>query len=89
MTIRSDWWAAIRLVSVTVGPGSTISARPIRPGDVDTMQNPVVMLMTGSLIVEEPGKQPVAYDPMRTLILVRSAKGPARRHRERALVSWP
>jgi hypothetical protein len=31
--------------------------------------------MTGSLIVEEPGKQPVAYDPMRTLLLV---PGPAR-----------
>jgi Bacterial regulatory proteins, gntR family len=65
----------IPVVSVTVGPGSTISARPIRPGDVDNIQNPVVMLMTGSLIVEEPGKQPVAYDPMRTVLVV---PGPAR-----------
>ncbi len=65
----------IPVIAVTVGPGSTISARPIRPGDVDTIQNPVVMLMTGSLIVQEPGKQPVAYDPMRTLIVV---PGPAR-----------
>jgi DNA-binding transcriptional MocR family regulator len=59
----------IPLRSVTVAPGTTISARPIRPGDLDTIQNRTVMLMTGSLIVEEPGKQPVAYDPMRTLII--------------------
>jgi hypothetical protein len=60
----------IPIVPVTVGPGTTISARPIRPGDVDTIQNRTVMLMTGSLIVEEPGQQPVAYDPMRTVIVV-------------------
>jgi DNA-binding transcriptional MocR family regulator len=59
----------IPVVSVTVAPGSIISARPIRPTDLDTIQNRTVMLMTGSLIVEEPGKQPVAYDPMRTLIV--------------------
>ena len=66
----------IPVVAVTVAPGSTISARPIRPGDMDTIQNRVVMLMTGSLIVEEPGKQPVAYDPMPTTIVV--ATGPRR-----------
>jgi DNA-binding transcriptional regulator YhcF (GntR family) len=59
----------IPVVAVTVDRGTTISARPIRPSDVDTIQNRVVMLMTGSLIVEEPGKQPVAYDPMRTVIV--------------------
>jgi DNA-binding transcriptional MocR family regulator len=59
----------IPVVSVTVAPGTTVSARPIRPTDVDTIQNRIVMLMTGSLIVEEPGRQPVAYDPMRTLIV--------------------
>jgi hypothetical protein len=41
----------------------------MRPSDVDTIQNRVAMLMTGSLIVEESGKQPVAYDPMRTVIV--------------------
>jgi len=75
-TIKSKrgvgWFVAeeIPVASVTVAPGSTISARPIRPGDVDTIRNRVVMLMTGSLIVEEQGQQPVAYDPMRTIILV-------------------
>jgi DNA-binding transcriptional MocR family regulator len=69
----------IPVASVPVEPGTTISARPIRPGDVDTIRNRVVMLMTGSLIVEEPGRPPVAYDPMRTIIVVpsqsRAAKG--------------
>lgn len=77
-TIRSrrgvGWFvsAEIPVVTVTVKPGTTISARPIRPTDTDTIQNRLVMLMTGSLIVEEPGKQPVAYDPMRTVIVTRS-----------------
>jgi hypothetical protein len=55
---------------VTVAPGSRISARPARPSDVDTIGNRQVMLMTGSLVVEEPNKPPVIYDPMRTVVVV-------------------
>lgn len=61
---------------VTVAPGSKISARPARPGDVDTIQNRQVMLMTGSLVIEEPGEPPVIYDPMRTVVLVPSQTAP-------------
>lgn len=62
---------------VTVAPGTRISARPARPGDVDTIHNRQVMLMTGSLVVEEPGEPPVIYDPMRTVIIVAEGAPPA------------
>ncbi len=66
---------AIPVRQVAVVAGTRISARPAKPGDVDTIQNRQVMLMTGSLVVEEPGKAPVIYDPMRTVIIV-GAAGP-------------
>jgi DNA-binding transcriptional MocR family regulator len=64
---------ALPVREVTVPPGTRISARPAKPGDVDTIQNRQVMLMTGSLVVEEPGNPPVIYDPMRTVIVVAQA----------------
>jgi DNA-binding transcriptional MocR family regulator len=74
---------AIPVRYVTVPPGTRISARPARPGDVDTIQNRQVMLMTGSLVVEEPGEPPVIYDPMRTVIIVAEAASPPRLPAER------
>jgi len=68
---------AIPVKEVVVSPGTRISARPAKPGDVDTIQNRQVMLMTGSLVVEEPGKPPVIYDPMRTVIIVAKADSPS------------
>jgi DNA-binding transcriptional MocR family regulator len=64
---------ALPIRQVIVGPGTKVSARPAKPGDVDTIQNRQVMLMTGSLVVEEPGKPPVIYDPMRTVVVVAQA----------------
>jgi hypothetical protein len=45
---------------------------PRWPGDVHATPKPAVMLEASSLLVEEPGKPPRAYDPMRTVVLVPS-----------------
>jgi DNA-binding transcriptional MocR family regulator len=68
---------ALPVSYVTVAPGTRISARPAKPGDVDTIKNRQVMLMTGSLVVEGPGEPPVIYDPMRTVIIVGQDASPS------------
>jgi hypothetical protein len=55
---------------LTVPPGSQVYARPVRPTEVDAIGDIGVMLMESALIVEEPGSQPVAYDAMRTVVVV-------------------
>jgi len=41
---------------------------PIRPTVVDAIKDAKVALMASSLIVERPGKRPVAYDAMRAVV---------------------
>jgi DNA-binding transcriptional MocR family regulator len=59
---------AIPPVYVAIEPGSEVCARPIRPTDTDAIEDPRVALMASALVVETPGKRPVAYDAMRTVI---------------------
>jgi DNA-binding transcriptional regulator YhcF (GntR family) len=59
---------AIPPVHITMEPGSYVYTRPIRPTDVDTIKEEKVTLMASSLIVERPGKRPVAYDAMRAVV---------------------
>lgn len=58
---------AIPPVHVTMDPGSQVCTRPIRPTDVDAIKDPKVKVMASALIVDTPGKRPVAYDPMRAV----------------------
>lgn len=56
---------------VEVGPGSEITARSPHPGDEPgDDEYPTTSV---ALIVEEPGKRPVAYDATRTVIVLRQA----------------
>ncbi len=77
-TIKSrrgvGWFVAeeLPLIYVTPAPGSRVYTRPRWPGDVHATPKPAVMLEASSLIVEEPGKPPRAYDPMRTIVVVAS-----------------
>jgi DNA-binding FadR family transcriptional regulator len=68
----SGWFVTdpIPLTYLTIPPGSQVYARPVRPTDVDAIGDMRVMLMESALIVEEPGKPPVAYDAMRTVVRV-------------------
>lgn len=59
---------AIPPVYVTFEPGSHVYSRPIRPTDVDAIRDAKVKVMASALIVETPGKRPVAYDAMRTVV---------------------
>jgi DNA-binding transcriptional MocR family regulator len=59
---------AIPPVYVAIEPGSEVRARPIRPTDKDAIKDARVALMASALVVETPGKRPVAYDAMRTVI---------------------
>jgi DNA-binding transcriptional MocR family regulator len=58
---------ALPTVTVTPPPGSEVGVRPIRPGDVDATGSMVALTLL-ALVVVEPGKPPVAYDPMRTVV---------------------
>ena len=59
---------AIPPVHITISPGSQVYTRPIRPTDVNAIKDAKVALMASSLIVERPGKRPVAYDAMRAVV---------------------
>jgi hypothetical protein len=61
-------------VTVTPPHDSEIAVRPIRPGDVDATGSMTALTLL-ALVVTAPGKPPVAYDPMRTV--VRFDAGPA------------
>ncbi len=65
---------ALPTVTVTPPPGSEVVVRPIRPDDVDATGSMVALTLL-ALVVTEPGKPPVAHDPMRTV--VRLDAGPA------------
>jgi hypothetical protein len=43
------------------------------PGDVQGSPQPPPVLLATALIVEEPGKPPVAYDPMATVAVAQAA----------------
>jgi DNA-binding transcriptional MocR family regulator len=58
---------ALPTVTVTPAPGSEVAVRPIRPGDVDATGSMAALTLL-ALVVMEPGKPPVAYDPMRTVV---------------------
>jgi DNA-binding transcriptional regulator YhcF (GntR family) len=60
---------AIPPVHVTIEPGSQVYSRPIRPADTDAIKDPKVKVMASALIVETPGKWPVAYDAMRAVVV--------------------
>jgi DNA-binding transcriptional MocR family regulator len=60
--------AAIPPVYVTFEPGSRVYARPIRPTDSDAIKDAKVRVMASALVVETPGKRPVAYDAMRAVV---------------------
>jgi DNA-binding transcriptional regulator YhcF (GntR family) len=59
---------AIPPVQVTLAPGSQVYTRPIRPTDTDAIKDAKVKVMASALIVESPGKRPVAYDAMRAVV---------------------
>lgn len=59
---------AIPPIHVTLKPRSQVYMRPIRPTDVDTIKDEKVTLLASALIVDTPGKRPVAYDAMRTVV---------------------
>jgi len=68
---RGTGWfvtAAIPPRYVTFEPGSLVYARPFRPTDVDAIKDEKVKVMASALIVETPGRRPVAYDAMRTVV---------------------
>jgi len=58
---------AIPPVYVAIEPGSEVCTRPIRPTDVDAIKDDRVALMASALVIETPGRRPVAYDAMRTV----------------------
>lgn len=66
----AGWFVAkaIPPVHVILEPGSTVYTRPIRPTDVDAIKDAKVKVMASALIVETPGKRPVAYDAMRAVV---------------------
>jgi DNA-binding transcriptional regulator YhcF (GntR family) len=59
---------AIPPVHVAYEPGSKVYSRPIRPTDVDAIKDPKVKVMASALIIDRPGKRPVAYDAMRAVV---------------------
>jgi DNA-binding transcriptional MocR family regulator len=61
---------------VPVAPGSKVYMRNVLPGDVDGNPAPPPVLLATALIVEEPGKSPVAYDPMATVAVAQPASTP-------------
>jgi DNA-binding transcriptional regulator YhcF (GntR family) len=58
---------ALPIITVTLEPGSEAVVRPIRPGDVD-LTGSMLAVTYQALVVTEPGKPPVAYDSMRTVV---------------------
>jgi DNA-binding transcriptional regulator YhcF (GntR family) len=60
--------AAIPPIRVIIEPGSQVYTRPIRPADVDAIKDAKVKVMASALIVDTPGKRPVAYDAMRAVV---------------------
>jgi len=66
----AGWFVAkdIPPVQVTMQPNSLVYTRPIRPTDVDAIKDAKVKLMASALIVDTPGKRPVAYDAMRAVV---------------------
>lgn len=68
---------AIPTSYVPVSPGSKVYLRNVLPGDVQGTPDPPPMLLATALIVEEPGKPPVAYDPMATVAVAQSAIPPS------------
>jgi hypothetical protein len=59
---------AIPPVLVIMEPASQVYTRPIRPSDVDAIKDAKVKVMASALIVDTPGKRPVAYDAMRAVV---------------------
>ena len=59
---------AIPPIRVTMKPASQVYTRPIRPTDVDAIKDEKVKLMASALILDTPGKRPVAYDAMRAAV---------------------
>src|SRR5215469_4584798 len=59
---------AIPPVHLTFEPGSRVYTRPIRPSDRDAIKDEKVKVMASALIVETPGRRPVAYDAMRAVV---------------------
>lgn len=57
---------------VQVPPGSKVYMRNMLPGDLQGTPQPPPVLLATALIVEEPGKPPVAYDPMATVAIAAS-----------------
>ena len=60
--------SAIPPIQVTMQPGSQVYTRPIRPTDIDAIKDEKVKLMASALIIDTPGKRPVAYDAMRAAV---------------------
>jgi DNA-binding transcriptional regulator YhcF (GntR family) len=66
----TGWFVAdaIPPVYVTFESGTKVYSRPIRPTDTDAIRDVRVALMASAIIVETPGKRPVAYDAMRAVV---------------------
>jgi len=73
------WFVAqdLPITYVPVAPGSKIYMRNVLPGDVQGSPQPPPVLLATALIVEEPGKPPVAYDPMATVAVAQTASEPS------------
>ena len=63
---------ALPVSYVPVPPGSRVYMRNVLPGDVLGSPQPPPVLLATALIVEEPGKPPVAYDPMATVAVAQA-----------------
>jgi DNA-binding transcriptional MocR family regulator len=73
---RGVGWFLVRPLPTTyvpVPPGSKVYMRNVLPGDVQGSPQPPPVLLATALIVEEPGKPPVAYDPMATVAVAQPA----------------
>lgn len=66
------WYVAdrIKVYEVTPAPGSRVTTRALKKGDMLYLANPKALYLGTPLVVEEPGKPPVAYDPQTTVIVV-------------------
>jgi DNA-binding transcriptional MocR family regulator len=62
-------------VEIPAPPGTKVYLRPVQSGDVVGSPRPPEALLATALIIEEPGKPPVAYDSM-TAIAVAQATPP-------------
>ena len=60
-------------VEIPVPPGTKVYLRPVQSGDVVGSPRPPEALLATALIVEEPGKPPVAYDSMTTVAVAQAA----------------